>query len=228
MKTWLRWILIVMSVGGGFVGLLITLLSLPSMNPATPFGVAVTLAFAGLYGFVMIAGLLFARDESRIGPLRLSLWLQVPVITSPLISWQFTSGFHITFGLIGGLLGVNTFIGSIWYFSLLKGGPWGVAVNLFAVLLLVMLAQVGRSRAGAPSTAEPGASVTAQIDSILAARLANTPLADRAIRLESLSDGGLSVRVGARAYPSVDEVPEEEIRTLIRSAVAEWETAHPS
>jgi hypothetical protein len=66
-------------------------------------------------------------------------------------------------------------------------------------------------------------SIVAQIDTVLQARLINTPLAGRGIRLTESSIGGVEVYVGLQKYPSVDDVPDEGIKTAIRSAIAEWE-----
>jgi hypothetical protein len=66
-------------------------------------------------------------------------------------------------------------------------------------------------------------SIVAQIDTVLQARLMKSPLAGKGIRLTESSIGGVEVYVGLQKYPSVDDVPEEEIKTAIRAAIAEWE-----
>jgi hypothetical protein len=66
-------------------------------------------------------------------------------------------------------------------------------------------------------------SIVGQIDMILQNRLKDTALAGQAIRLTESSLGGVEVYVGTRKYPSIDDVPDQEIKTAIRSAVAEWE-----
>lgn len=72
---------------------------------------------------------------------------------------------------------------------------------------------------------EPAAPTTmvGQIDAILQERMLNTPLAERGIRLEEAADGSVSVRVGLSRYPGVGEVPDPEVQTAIRAAIAEWE-----
>jgi len=71
---------------------------------------------------------------------------------------------------------------------------------------------------------EPDKSIVAQIDEILQTRLENTPLADQGIRLIEEPDQGMVIEVGLSRYTDIDEVPEAEIRVLIRQAVSEWES----
>ena len=84
----------------------------------------------------------------------------------------------------------------------------------------------GAAVAGAPEPpviAAASMSLVAQIDSILQARLAGTPLADRGIRLAEALHGGAVVFIGKTQYDGVDKVPDPEIQAAIRSAIAEWE-----
>jgi len=67
------------------------------------------------------------------------------------------------------------------------------------------------------------ASIVAQIDKILQARLAGTSLAERGIRLQELPDGGAAVYVGLQRYGGVDEIPDPHIQAVIREAIAAWE-----
>ena len=66
-------------------------------------------------------------------------------------------------------------------------------------------------------------SIVAQIDTVLQTLLTNTHLATRGIRLTESSMGGVEVYIGLDKYGSLDEVPEGEIKTVIRSAISEWE-----
>jgi hypothetical protein len=70
---------------------------------------------------------------------------------------------------------------------------------------------------------QPVQSLASQIDAILQERLENSPLSARGIRLQEHPQQGLVVQVGLNKYNSIDEVPDEEIRTFIRDAIAEWE-----
>ncbi len=66
-------------------------------------------------------------------------------------------------------------------------------------------------------------SIVAQIDTVLQTLLTHTDLASKGIRLTESSIGGVEVYVGLNKYPSLDDVPDAEIKTVIRTAIAEWE-----
>ncbi len=66
-------------------------------------------------------------------------------------------------------------------------------------------------------------SMVGQIDAILQARLAGTPLAGRGVRLVESPQGGVIVMVGMNRYPSVGDVPDPAVQAVLRAAIAEWE-----
>ena len=69
----------------------------------------------------------------------------------------------------------------------------------------------------------PANSIVSQIDSVLQARLAGTPLEARGVFLAQSPQGTVNVFVGLTRYDGVDEVPDPEIKAAIRAAIAEWE-----
>jgi len=69
----------------------------------------------------------------------------------------------------------------------------------------------------------PANSIVGQIDSILQARIAGTPIEERGVFLTQSPEGGVVVYIGLSKYMGVDEVPDEEIKAAIRAAIAEWE-----
>lgn len=79
----------------------------------------------------------------------------------------------------------------------------------------------GRS-AAASSTQQSASSdrMLEEISAILQASLAGTP--DRGIRLIPDAVAGVKVLIGVKSY-EIDDVPDDEIKNLIRQAVAEWE-----
>jgi len=66
-------------------------------------------------------------------------------------------------------------------------------------------------------------SIVAQIDTVLQARLMDTPLEKKGIRLQESIKGDLEVYVGLKKFESVDDIPDETIKAAIRAAIAEWE-----
>jgi hypothetical protein len=78
-------------------------------------------------------------------------------------------------------------------------------------------------KADVPLSQLPTESIVSQIDDILQGKLRNSSLSGEPIRLMEWPNKGMVVMVGLDQYDSVDEVPNEEIKKLIRSAVSEWE-----
>lgn len=74
------------------------------------------------------------------------------------------------------------------------------------------------------SVAEPPRSIAMQVDEILQRKLQERGWSERGIRLMELPTKGMVVLIGLDQYATVDEVPDLEIRALIRASVNEWET----
>jgi hypothetical protein len=72
-------------------------------------------------------------------------------------------------------------------------------------------------------------SIAMQINDILQEMMADTPFEKRGITVSDAPDKGVMVTLDGEKYPGVKDVPDEEVRSLIRSAVVEWEkTSKPS
>jgi len=78
-------------------------------------------------------------------------------------------------------------------------------------------------KASAQAPAAAPTSIVAQIDEILQAKLADTTLAGRGIRLQESPGGGVAIYVGLKTYQGIDDIPDPEIQTIIRQAITEWE-----
>jgi hypothetical protein len=142
MKTWLRLLLITLTVGGGFTGLALSLQPMFEGKISEPALKVLLLAFAGAYVFVIVSGLLLVINPRRTWPVMIALLLQVPVFSSPIIAYRFSAGFHVTVSIIGGNLSAGFQLGSHWQFNLFQNVPWGIGINLFALCLLVVVARV--------------------------------------------------------------------------------------
>ncbi len=66
-------------------------------------------------------------------------------------------------------------------------------------------------------------SIVQQIDTVLQARLVNTPLEKQGIRLQESLQGGVEVYVGLQKFLAVEDVPDTFVKSEIRAAIAEWE-----
>ncbi|MBN1667871.1 MAG: hypothetical protein JW862_12315 [Anaerolineales bacterium] len=77
--------------------------------------------------------------------------------------------------------------------------------------------------ADVPKNPTRGQSIAAQIDAVLQEKLAASALKDKAIRLMEFPNKGMVVLIGLDQYEGIEAVPDENIRTLLRVAVAEWE-----
>lgn len=65
--------------------------------------------------------------------------------------------------------------------------------------------------------------IAQQIDELLQAKLAATPHGGRGIRVTTGPQGHALFSADGQSYEAVDNVPDDEVRGLIRAAVAEWE-----
>jgi hypothetical protein len=66
-------------------------------------------------------------------------------------------------------------------------------------------------------------SIVGQIDDILQDKLVGTSLQDRRIRLIEIPGHGVAVKIGIDQYAAIDDVPDPEIKAIIRAAVKIWE-----
>jgi len=66
-------------------------------------------------------------------------------------------------------------------------------------------------------------SIVQQIDTVLQRRILNTPLEGHGIRLTDSPQGTVEVYIGLQKFNSIDDVPDEAVKSAIRAAIAEWE-----
>ncbi len=69
----------------------------------------------------------------------------------------------------------------------------------------------------------PLRSIALQIDDVLQEMLETSPLKSRGISLREGPDHSVIVWVGAQTYAGIEDVPDPEIKSLLRAAVEEWQ-----
>ena len=82
--------------------------------------------------------------------------------------------------------------------------------------------QVLREMAKIPEP--PTLTIAEQIDEVLQARLLATSLANRGIRMRPGPRGDAIFELEGESYAAVDDVPDAEVREVIRAAIAAWES----
>jgi hypothetical protein len=156
-KTWLRLTLVTMAVGGGFTGVAVAFQALLGPQGRRPINFVLIGAFLLLFAFVTASGLLFVHNPKRTGPLLLCTAIQIPWVSSPIIAYKFAAGFQVCVALIGGKFSGGFRLGSDFQINLFQRLPWGIGINLFALLMFVLLlrAEQARDQPPAPEVAIP-------------------------------------------------------------------------
>ncbi len=95
-------------------------------------------AMIAVFGFGVIAGLRFAEDETNgLNLLRWFFAIQIPILSSPIFSWQMGCGFAVNLSWIGGRASIYWKLGSELGVWILQDRPWGVGVNVFALFMFL-------------------------------------------------------------------------------------------
>jgi hypothetical protein len=159
MKRWFRWTLIVLTVGGGFAGVITIAEDFYDMKSPSALKLIPMWVFGVMYAFTIYSGLLIADDPKRTGPLMIVLLFQLFCFWSPLLSYRFTPGldFLVTFGNTellrrndgrppdrGFSLGLEPHVGSFYGLWQDRNGRWGFAINLVALAGLALVRKYGR------------------------------------------------------------------------------------
>lgn len=90
-------------------------------------------------------------------------------------------------------------------------------------------APLGEAVSKNPAEAKKGMatlSIVQQIDTVLQEQLMSTHLSKKGIRLQESPEGGVEVYVGLNKFATIDDVPDAEIKTAIRAAIAVWENKY--
>jgi hypothetical protein len=137
MNAWFRRLLLILTIGGGFVGLVLTTQFFSQANKVIAY--IMLLAFVALYGYGILVGLKLSEGPTPLRHLRAYFILQIPLISSPLVAYRFCSGLQATVAMIPPSVGFDFRFGSEWHFAISSSDPWGVGVNLVALAIVVLL-----------------------------------------------------------------------------------------
>lgn len=161
MRVW-QWRAIgMLTLGGSFLGAVMTLVAIPGADNL--LSKLITLIFAGLYAWGTWCGIRMLErsfDALRKGIL---FWaFQIPYLTSPLLSYNFSSGARAAVALQSTdphfLWTLQ--LGSYFVGTILRPAAWGIGVNLLALVVTVLLSYKYRLYASQQNEVEIHASAT--------------------------------------------------------------------
>lgn len=139
MRTWLRLTLVVLTVGGGFCGLMVLsdprTLGIASGSPLVLD--AIYAALAAFHLFVLISGLLLVCNPKWRWPVVIALAVQVPVFFSSSLTFQMADGAYAAIGLTDpGVIFLTYRVGTQCHLSYAQTTPWAIGTNVIPIILL--------------------------------------------------------------------------------------------
>ena len=149
MKTWLRLILVVFTVGGGFTLITGATDVLFRTNPMSLTAVMLLGFMMASGAFIMASGLVLVRDPRCTRLAQIALALQIPWVSSPLFAFRLFCGvgLYAVVGLeppedvvrVGDHFGWRFQLGAYSSVGFWENHPWSLGINLVALFLLVAL-----------------------------------------------------------------------------------------
>lgn len=148
-NKWLCRCVLILAVGGGFHGSAGTLQAFLATPKASWPDYVAPIFFIALYCYGIFTGIRLSEKGTFDAHLFVYFALQVPVLSSPILVYQFASGFQAVVAIV--VLGVEWTVrlGSEWQFAVLQSHRWSVGLNFFAtaVLLLMYIQRFGGGEA---------------------------------------------------------------------------------
>jgi hypothetical protein len=139
MNIWFRRFLVVLTIGGGFLGVVILVDTLFASQNTPVFGYAMMALLIALYIYGIFAGIRLSENANHYGHVLFFYALQVPFLSSPILVYRFACGFHATIWMVGFSIGWMFRLGSDCQLTFLQPNSWGGGVNLFAAAILFAL-----------------------------------------------------------------------------------------
>lgn len=136
MKRWQRRTLGLLDIGGSSLGITVALMQ--AWQTESTLGLLLVGIALAMYVCGMACGVALFEHHPRAERANFWFWLvQVPIISSPLISYMFTAGafalVRVNFWPFG--YSANAMLGSQFNFTLGTQVPWGIGVNAVALFI---------------------------------------------------------------------------------------------
>ena len=139
MNSWFRRFLIVLTVGGGFMGLPLIAGSWSRAWSTGWFSVFTVFIFLALYGYGVYLGLRLADGREPIRQLVFYFAMQMPIIQSSFIVYRFSTGLQAAVGFVGFRPTWDFNFGDLAQLLVRSGAPLGIGVNLVAAIIVFVL-----------------------------------------------------------------------------------------
>jgi len=139
MNIWFRRFLVILTIGGGFLGVVVLADTLFAAPNTPVFAYAIFAVLIALYIYGIFAGIRLSEDANHYGHVLVFYALQVPFFSSPILVYRFACGFHATIWMVGFSIGWMFRLGSDFQLTILQPNSWGGGVNLFAAAILFAL-----------------------------------------------------------------------------------------
>ncbi|MFB0555515.1 MAG: hypothetical protein ACETWQ_19590 [Phycisphaerae bacterium] len=163
MNRWIKYLLIVLEIGGGFAGISMIFI-LQQWNTSMPIYLWIGYIFiCFMFIFGIVAGLALI-DSPQLGTALSAVYqaIQIPVMSSPILTYEFLSGLRIVVGWFKGRPAFLFGFGARCTFFLFRRSDfWLIGVNvlalfLFVYLLLQLIPKVKATEPSLTSTNSPG------------------------------------------------------------------------
>lgn len=139
MNPWFRRFLVILTVGGGFLGAAVVAAAVVGRKNTSALEYAMYGFTILLYVYGIFAGVRLTENPTRYRHLIIFHALQIPFISSPGFTYRFACGLHVTIGMVASKFVWAYRLGSDWQMSILQPRAWGIGVNLVAAVIFVAL-----------------------------------------------------------------------------------------
>jgi hypothetical protein len=86
-----------------------------------------------------------------------------------------------------------------------------------------LMGSIRRMRKKPTNDPLPSLNLVEEIDRIFQTKLRASSIAGMDAGITAASDGGVGIRVGAVYYSSPEDVPDPQLREMLKLAISEWE-----